>query len=123
MKYSPQIYAKAFSEIAVKPSAKSDVLVKNLLILIKKNNDQHLLKKIYERAEKLVREQAGKRKVVIETARPIKNVDKVIEKIVKKDDILDKRINPDLIAGMRVIINDEVQFDGSMARKLKQLFK
>lgn len=122
MKYSPQMYAKAFSAITAKPSAESDILVKNLLALIKKNNDQHLLKKIYARVEKLVREQTGRRKVVIETARPIKNADKIIGKIIKKDDILNERTNPDLIAGVRLIINDEVQFDGSMARKIKKLF-
>jgi len=122
MKYSLQIYAKAFSGVAAKPSAKSDVLVKNLLALIKKNNDPHLLKKIYARAEKLVREQIGKRKIVIETARPIENVDKVIGKIIKKDDIFIEKINPDLIAGIKVVVNDEMQFDGSMQKKIKNLF-
>jgi F0F1-type ATP synthase delta subunit len=81
------------------------------------------LKKIYARAEKLAREQTGRRKIVIETARPIENMDKVIAKIIKKDDIFIEKINSDLIAGIKVIINDEIQFDGSMARKLKQLFK
>lgn len=122
MKYSPQIYAKAFSEIIMKPSVKKADLVKNFLRLIKKNNDEHLLKKIYELTEKMTRDKFGKRKVVVETARVIKGLNSLIKKISQKGDIVEKKINSDLIAGIKIILNDEMQFDGSMARKVKKLF-
>ena len=124
MKYSPSIYAKALSEVAIDPTAdkRANVLVKNFLKLVEKNNDQHQLKKIFQETEKLVREKTGKRKVVLETARPIKKLDSAVKKIIKKGDILEEKINPDLIAGLKIILNDEKQFDGSMAKKIKQLF-
>lgn len=124
MKHSPQIYAKAFSEIASEPSAdkKANVFVKNFLKLIEKNNDQHQLKKIFREAEKLVREKTGKRKIVLETARPVKKFDTAIKKIVKKGDVIEEKINPELIAGIKIILNDEMQFDGSMQKKIKSLF-
>ncbi len=124
MKYPPQIYARAFGGAISDSSAgkKANVLVKSFLDLIKKNNDQHLLKKIYEQAEKMVREKAGKRKVVIETARPIKNPNSMVKKISQKGDIVEEKINSDLIAGMKIILNDEMQFDGSMQKKIKRLF-
>lgn len=122
MKYSPQIYAKAFSEIIMKPSVKKADLVKNFLRLIKKNNDEHLLKKIYELTEKMARDKFGKRKVVVETARAIKGLNITIKKISQKGDIVEKKINPDLIAGIKIILNDEMQFDGSMEKKIKNLF-
>lgn len=124
MKHSPQIYAKAFSGIASEPSAdkRANVLVKNFLKLVEKNNDQRQLKKIFQEAEKLVREKTGKRKIILETARPVKKLDGAVKKFIKKGDILEEKINPDLIAGLRIILNDERQFDGSMAKKIKQLF-
>lgn len=122
MKYSPQIYAKAFSNIVIKSSAKRTDLIKNFLNLIKKNNDQHLLKKIYEQTEKIVREKSGKNKIILETARNIENLNKVIKKIAKKGDIVEEINNPSLLAGIKIIVNDEMQFDGSMSRKIKNLF-
>jgi F0F1-type ATP synthase delta subunit len=124
VKHSPQIYAKAFSEIASESSAdkRANVLVKNFLKLVEKNNDQRQLKKIFQEAEKLVREKTGKRKIVLETARPVKKLDNAVKKFIKKGDILEEKINPDLIAGLKIILNDEKQFDGSMQKKIKQLF-
>jgi F0F1-type ATP synthase delta subunit len=122
VKYSPQIYAKAFSAIATKSSVKDNILLRNFLALIKKNNDQHLLKKICARVEKLIREKTGRRKIVIEIARPVKNLDDATGKITRKDDLVEEKINPDLIAGIRIVVDDERQFDGSMAAKIKRLF-
>lgn len=122
MKYNPRIYAKAFSEMAIKPSTRKTDLVKNFLALVRKNNDQHLLKKIYEQAERIVREKSGKKKIILETARNAKNLNKIIKKIAAKGDIVEEKINSDLLAGVKIIINDETQFDGSMSRKIKNLF-
>jgi F0F1-type ATP synthase delta subunit len=122
MKHSPQIYAKAFSEIVMRSPVKKADLVKSFLTLVKKNNDQYLLKKIYEQAEKNVREKTGKRKLVVEIARKAKGLDAAVRKIAKKSDIVEEKINPDLIAGIKITINDEMQFDGSMSRKIKKLF-
>lgn len=121
MKYTPKIYARAFVEVFDLAPEKQDEMLRNFLSLIRKNNDQHLYKKIYQQTEKLARGKSGKRKVVVETARPVKN-DDVVKKIVKNDDIVEKRINPDLIAGVKIVVDDERQFDGSMAKKIKSLF-
>jgi F0F1-type ATP synthase delta subunit len=80
------------------------------------------LKKIYEQAEKIIREKTGKRKLVVEVARKAKGLDAAVRKIAKKSDIVEEKINPDLIAGIKITINDEMQFDGSMSRKIKKLF-
>ncbi len=124
MKYSPQIYARAFSEVVSEPSAdkKAVDLVKNFLALVVKNNDQHQLKKIYARTEKMMREKTGKRKVAVETARQVKNLKSALKEIIKEGDIVEEKVNPDLIAGLKIILNDEMQFDGSMAKKIKNLF-
>jgi F0F1-type ATP synthase delta subunit len=123
MKYSPQIYAKAFSNIVIKSSAKRADLIKNFLNLVKKNNDQHLLKKIYEQVEKIIRKKSGKNKIILETARNIKNSSRIIKKIAKKSDIVEERNNPSLLAGIKIIVNDEMQFDGSMQNKINSLFE
>jgi F0F1-type ATP synthase delta subunit len=42
--------------------------------------------------------------------------------MVKKDDVVVERIDPALVAGMKMTVNDEEQFDGSLQRKLASLF-
>lgn len=123
MKYTPNIYAKAFSGIILKPPVRGGDLTKNFIALVKKNNDQHLLKKIYKQAEKIVREKSGKKKIILETARNIKNSNRIIKKIAKKGDIVEEKNNPNLLAGIKIIVNDEIQFDGSMQNKINSLFE
>jgi F0F1-type ATP synthase delta subunit len=58
----------------------------------------------------------------VEVARKAKGLDAAVKKIAKKSDIVEEKINPDLIAGIKITINDEMQFDGSFAKKVKELF-
>jgi F0F1-type ATP synthase delta subunit len=34
--------------------------------------------------------------------------------------VVEERIDPELIAGIRIILNDELQFDGSLKHKLNR---
>lgn len=124
MKYSAKTYAQAFTAAVGKPLApeQEHAIIKNFLALIKKNGDSYNLKKIVAKAEKLLRAKTGKRKVIVETARPVKKLETLLRTITKKSDIIEERVNPDIIAGVRVTVNDEEQFDGSLKRKLQKLF-
>ena len=124
MKYSPKLYAKALSELAAAPLVKNEEteLVKNFLKIVKKNNDAHQTKKIFEETEKLLRMKSGRRKIAIESARKINYISAGLKSFLKAGDIIEERINPELIAGIKITVNDETQFDGTLARKLKKLF-
>ncbi len=124
MRYSPKLYARAFSELAAGPLAKTEEtrLVKNFFEVIKKNNDIHQLKKIFEEAEKLLRMKAGRRKITIESARKVNYIGAGLKNFLKPNDSIEEKINPELVAGIKITVNDEVQFDGSLERKMQKLF-
>lgn len=124
MKYSPKLYAQAFSELAVGSLAKTEEarLVKNFFEVIKKNNDAHQLKKIFEETEKRLRTKSGHRKITIETARKINHIDVELKNFLKPDDSIEEKINPELVAGIKITVDDGMQFDGSLSRRIKKLF-
>ncbi len=73
MKYQAKFYAAALAEVAaepLKPEAEKKVM-QNFLALVRKNGDLHQLPKIMSEAERLLRKRTGRRKVVLESARPL----------------------------------------------------
>ena len=46
----------------------------------------------------------------------------LLESLVKKGDIVQEKINKELIAGVKIIVNDEKQIDFSMQKKLQNIF-
>lgn len=126
MKYSPKIYGQAFAEIAknIKTPQEKEDLIKKFLALLEKNGDMARIQEIIKQTEKILRQKSGIRKITIESARPIGKINKKeIGKIIKESDIVEEKLNPDLIAGIKIIINDELQFDGSLSKKIKCLMK
>lgn len=125
MRYVPQLYARAFVEVAAPDLTPKEetILVKNFLSLIVKNGDGYHLKEILAETEKLLRVKTGRRKIVIESARPLRQSPHTLLKhFLRPSDLTYEKIDPELIAGIKVTINDEEQLDGSLARKLKKLF-
>jgi len=43
------------------------------------------------------------------------------EPVHKAGDVVEARIDPDLIAGIKITVNDEMQFDGSLKSKLNKV--
>ena len=125
MKYDARLYAKALAAaLGEKHSpAKEKQFVENLLSLLLKNGDMGQAKKVLREAGKLVRRADGIRKVNIESARPMgaKTFDR-IKGSFKKTDVFEEGIRPELVAGVRLLIDDELELDGSLARKLQKLF-
>lgn len=117
MKYSPKLYAQALI------AAKGNKVISNFLDLLRRNRDEKKLPQIITEAENLLLLKSGKRKVIIESARPLNdNQKKLLQKILKPGDVLEEKISPELIAGVKITINGELQFDGTLARKLKKMF-
>lgn len=122
MRYSPKLYAKAFTA-ALDSKIADDMAIQNFLSLIRRNGDWPSIKKILAKTEKLIREKTGRRKVTIETARPLKDsLRRKIHALIEPKDIREEKINLELVAGARITINDETQLDGSLERKLNALF-
>lgn len=121
MKYSASTYARAFIEVLSDPKVNSETAAQHFLALIKKNNDEGHLKKILEEASRFARGKSGVRKVVVESARKLNAAQtESIKKFIKANDVVEERIDPELVAGIRIILDDEMQFDGSLRSKLNR---
>jgi F0F1-type ATP synthase delta subunit len=131
MKYAPHVYAKALVEVLSAPAIGSsaapgkktdDELAKNFLALVRRNGDERYLRKILEEASRFARGKSGVRKVTVESARALIPSQKaLIARFAKPGDMVEERIDPDLIAGIKIILNDEMQFDGSLKNKLNRV--
>lgn len=125
MRYPPRLYAQALAAVLQKrlPPEKKKGLVKNFLELLRKNGELRSLKKIVLEAERLVLSQEGKRKILLESARPLSRKQKeLVRKILRRGDVLEEKISPELVAGVKITVNEELQLDGTLARKLKKMF-
>ncbi|MFH0890476.1 MAG: F0F1 ATP synthase subunit delta [Candidatus Liptonbacteria bacterium] len=125
MKYRPKIYASALAEIAggkISAERESGVIEK-FLELVGKNGDTASLPKIIAATEKILRAKDGIRRVVLESARELSpGQKKSLLDLVREDDLIEEKINPDLIAGVKVTVDEERQLDFSLRRKLDRLF-
>lgn len=124
MKYSTQDYAKAL--VAVIVTAKQDeeaAIRKNFQTLLRKNSDEARGKKILEAAGRLLRAQRGGREVVFESARKLSAPHRQeLEKFLRQDDQAVERLNPSLVAGVRITVDGEYEFDGSFRGKMDKIF-
>jgi F0F1-type ATP synthase delta subunit len=122
-KSKTKIYAKALAEILCKKGINEKTVVNNFVKLLLSAGYEGKSKEILDLTEDLLLQKQGKRKITFETARKTTaSQKKLLENFVKKGDIVKEKINPGLIAGIKIIINDSQQFDGSLQSKLQKLY-
>jgi F0F1-type ATP synthase delta subunit len=123
MKYPTHIYAKALVEVLSDRKAKNSAAVaNNFLEIVKRNNDEGHLREILEEASRFARGKSGVRKVTIESARALSAAQKKrLKSFIKSGDVVEEHLDPELIAGIKIILNDELQFDGSLKNKLNKV--
>lgn len=121
MRYSINNYVSAFAQ-AIKASSQQEA-VAGFVKLLKKTGDIKYSKKIFEAVhKKLVNEKGGKW-VSIETARQSALKQGTFKSIFSEKDHVDFQINPELVAGVRVTINNEIELNNSLQNKLNKLFE
>src|SRR3989344_2675025 len=110
MKYPAEIYAKAFLG-ALQSSGREEErsVIKNFSSLLKKNGDLQNHEKISLEIEKLMAKKAGA-------------AVKKLAGLFSEKDVVKINILPELLAGARILINGEREFDFSFKRRLKDLF-
>ena len=126
MRYKVDDYAQALAEVSQsKVSAEKEKrLAKHFVALLTKNSDLSHANKILARTEALIRRERGDRKLVLETARPIGSNEKaLLREMGRFADFVEEHVRPQLVAGMRIIVNEEDEFDASLKRKLDLLFR
>jgi F0F1-type ATP synthase delta subunit len=122
-----KLYAKALAEVLSKKEIDEKKVVANFVkLLVSSGYEGKSLaghaKEILDLAEDMLLAKQGKRKITFQTARKMTaGQKKLVESFVKKGDIVKEKISPELIAGIKIIINDSQQFDASFAGKLQKI--
>jgi len=117
-----KIYAKALSEIVIKNDYDEKKVIAGFVKILISEGLESQSDKILNLADKIIMSKQGRRTVVLETARPIKeNQKKLFSGIVNKKDAIIEKINPELIAGIKIVIDDALQFDSSLKSKLQKI--
>ena len=121
MKYKIKDYAIALADIITSKKTYDKNTVNNFLELLERRGDFKNAKKIVELAEKYYLRKRNNKKIQLETARKT-NVKNLLKNLYKAGDIIEEKINPALIAGVRVTIDNETEFDASLYGKLRRIF-
>jgi F0F1-type ATP synthase delta subunit len=117
-----KLYAKALAEIIFNGKADDKKIINNFVKILVSAGLEGKAKEILSLAESLLLVKQGKSKVTLETARKMTaSQKKMSESFAKKGDIVEEKINPELIAGIKIIINGSKQFDASMQSKLQKI--
>ena len=122
MKYSNRDYARALDLALADPKADHATIARNFSGLIRRNGDGARFKKILDEAARLLRGRNAMREIMVESARPLTGPQKaIIKKFLKSGDVVRYAVDSELIAGIRLVVNDEMQFDGTMKAKLDKI--
>ncbi len=124
MKYSSKTYAKALVELISEKKSPADVKkhLAGFLDFLAKNGDMKKAKEIISLTENLWYKKTGKRKITLETAHKISKKN-ILKDFFQDGDMVAEKVNPELIAGIKVVVNNEKQLDFSLKSKLEQIFQ
>jgi len=118
-----KLYAKALTETLLKGKLEESKVVDNFLKLLIETRQEKSAKQILGLAESALLMKRGKRKIIFETARKsTPEQKKMLNSLVNEGDVVKEKINPEIIAGVRIIINDSQQLDASMRSRLQGIF-
>ncbi|MDP3956432.1 MAG: F0F1 ATP synthase subunit delta [bacterium] len=125
MKPSATLFAKAFlTVLAGTPETKQGAIVKNLVRAASKYGGDGYLRQISNEVLRLYRKERGFKKIVLYSARPLsKKLHSALIEPFNKSDEVQEKVNPELIAGVKIVIDEELSLDNTLKRKLEVLFK
>ncbi|OGZ66972.1 MAG: hypothetical protein A3D34_00225 [Candidatus Staskawiczbacteria bacterium RIFCSPHIGHO2_02_FULL_33_16] len=122
--YKVKIYAEALVESILdkKNSANSEKITENFLKILVKNQDLKKAGEIINLASTLLLKKTNNNKIIFETARKIDKKD-ISKSFTKKGDIVEEKINNKIVAGIKIIVDNNRQLDFSLSAKLQSIFK
>jgi len=125
MKYSPRQYAEVLlSALEGKLEKERKEILKRFVSVLAKNRDLSRLGAILCELEREFFKKSGMKKIWVESVSPLSvGLRKEIEAAVGGKTYLHEKINPSLLAGIRILINDELLIDASARRQIEKLFK
>ncbi len=123
MKYTLSMYAQAFVAVTEEKKASPDRVLKGLLQALKRQGDMRLGDAVVREVHKTLVHAKGGRLVRVETARVLpKSLAQSIRDAFEPEDDISFAERPELVAGIRIVMDDELELDGSLRRKLNSMF-
>lgn len=124
MKYSADIYARAFMEAFRDAEiGERKAVIKRFAKVVSKNGDAPHLELIFKELEKRIANDNGGHIVNIESARPLgRKLEAEFTARFGKNDLVRFSQSPALVAGIRMTIDGERECDNSLMRTLNKMF-
>src|SRR3989344_1352795 len=115
MKYSAKQYAAALKlALKGKDAQQRREIIKRFLRILRKNRAGGKLSSILKDLEMQYMHDSGLSKVRVEAASPLSSkIKSEIEKIFGKKLYLEEKTNPELLAGLKILVDGEVFIDAS----------
>jgi F0F1-type ATP synthase delta subunit len=120
--FKVKLYAQSLADIIWNGKSQDKKIVDNFVKLLVNSGYIGKSEEILKMAEDVLLSKQGKRKIIFETARKTTgNQKKMLDRFIEEGDVVKEKISPELIAGVKITINDSHQLDVSMQRKLQNI--
>jgi F0F1-type ATP synthase delta subunit len=125
MRYTTRQYAEALLEsLEGKADKDREVILARFMSVLRRSGDARRLNEILVRYEEVFLKARGMVKVTLESASALPAaVKKEIEKALGKPIELIETIEPKLLAGLRILLDDRILIDASALRRLESFRK
>ena len=98
-------------------------LIRRFMVALRKNRDTRRLGAILRKVEKKLLADQGLQKVSVTSASPLAPaVKKEIAATLEKKPLWEETVDPSMLAGIRILIDDELLIDASARRRLDRIF-
>ena len=124
MKYLPAQYAQALHAALTEASAaKQKEIMARFAALLVRHRMSGKSGAVVAAYEKIVLRASGMRKVKIESAAPADGrLKKEIGKILGKKIFIEEEMHPELLAGIKILVDNELLIDASGKRQVERIF-
>jgi F0F1-type ATP synthase delta subunit len=124
MTYSARHYAEVlYDALTGKASHARAEVLKRFISMLAKHHARSLLPQIEKEYEKIFLQKQGLKKVSIESASPLsQSVKQEIKQVFNNKVYIEENVNPELIAGLTIVVDDMYSIDASARTRINNLF-
>lgn len=125
MKYRITQYAEALhAALKNAPASKQKEVMRRFAVLLTRHRMSGKSDLVVAAYEKIVLRESGMRKVRIESAAPVsERLKKEIGGILGKKLVVEEETHPELLAGIKILVDNELLIDASAKRQLEKIFQ
>lgn len=123
MRYSAKQYsASLISALEGKSDSDQQASIKRFMTMLQRNGDFSKRQLIAREIKKQYLTKEGTKDVVVEVASEVSGMKKELESALGGKILLKEEINPSILGGVKILINEEILIDASVRSRLNKLF-